>query len=118
MGKKLSGKDLIKLGCPQTNSVNITLGQINRYRKKETKQRNLDAAKLVLVNPEEYRGDPIWGKVAEALIQPVEVKMHQLRTERVPFTIFGEDEIEDNEHNELNYNSSNSHKQSSKNLKG
>lgn len=95
MGKKLSGRDLIKLGFPQNNSVNIALGQINRYRKKETKQRNLDAAKLVLVNPEEYSGDPIWGKVAEALIQPVEVKMHQLRSERVPFTIFGEDEIED-----------------------
>lgn len=95
MGKKLKGKDLIKLGFPQNNAVNIALGQINRYRKKETKQRNLDAAKLVLVNPEEYSGDPIWGKVAEALIKPVEVKMHQLKTQRAPFTIFGEDEIED-----------------------
>lgn len=95
MGKKLSGKDLIKLGFPQNNSVNIALGQISRYRKKETKQRNLDVAKLVLVNPEEYSGDPIWGKVAEALIKPVEVKLHQLKTERAPFTIFGEDEIED-----------------------
>lgn len=95
MGKKLSGRDLIKLGFPQNNSVNIALGQINRYRKKETKQRNLDAAKLVLVNPEEYKGDPIWGKVAEALIQPVEVKMHDLKTHRAPFSIFGEEEIED-----------------------
>ncbi|MDG1332881.1 MAG: RtcB family protein [Crocinitomicaceae bacterium] len=95
MGKKLKGKDLIKLGFPQNNSVNIALGQINRYRKKETKQRNLDAAKLVLVNPEEYSGDPIWGKVAEALIKPVEVKMHELKSQRAPFTIFGEDEIDD-----------------------
>lgn len=95
MGKRLKGKDLIKLGFPQDNSVNIALGQISRYRKKETKQRNLDAAKLVLVNPEEYSGDPIWGKVAEALIEPVDVKLHQLKTERAPFTVFGEDEIED-----------------------
>lgn len=95
MGKRLKGRDLIKLGFPQDNSVNIALSQINRYRKKETKQRNLDAAKLVLVNPEEYNGDPIWGKVAEALIQPVDVKLHQLKTERAPFTVFGEDDIDE-----------------------
>lgn len=94
MGKKLKGKDLIKLGFPQNNSVNVTLGQINRYRKKETKERNLAFAKLVLINPEEYKGDPIWGKVAEALIKPVEVKLHQLKPERSPFSIFGEEEID------------------------
>ena len=95
MGKKLSGRDLIKLGFPQNNAVNVALGQINRYRKRETKERNLDAAKLVLVNPQEYAGDPIWGKVAEALIEPVKVKLHQLKAERAPFEVFGEEEIED-----------------------
>jgi tRNA-splicing ligase RtcB len=95
MGKKLKGKDLIKLGFPQNNSVNIALGQINRYKKKETKERKLAEVKLVLINPEEYSGDPIWGKVAEALIKPVEVKMHALKSERSPFSIFGEEDIED-----------------------
>lgn len=39
MGNKLSGKDLIKLGFPKNNAINIALGQINRYRKKEKKER-------------------------------------------------------------------------------
>lgn len=38
MGNKLSGKDLIKLGFPKNNSINIALGQINRYRKREKKR--------------------------------------------------------------------------------
>ena len=38
MGNKLSGKDLIKLGFPKNNAINIALGQINRYRKREKKE--------------------------------------------------------------------------------
>ena len=38
MGNKLSGKDLIKLGFPKNNSINIALGQINRYRKEKKKK--------------------------------------------------------------------------------
>ena len=39
MGKKLSGKDLIKLGFPKNNSINVTLGQINRYQKRVKKEK-------------------------------------------------------------------------------
>ena len=35
------------------------------------------------------------GKVVEGLIKPVVVKMHQLRNTRAPFSIFGENEIDD-----------------------
>lgn len=38
MGNKLSGKDLIKIGFPKNNSINIALGQINRYRKREKRK--------------------------------------------------------------------------------
>jgi tRNA-splicing ligase RtcB (3'-phosphate/5'-hydroxy nucleic acid ligase) len=38
MGNKLSGRDLIKLGFPKNNSINIALGQISRYRKREKKR--------------------------------------------------------------------------------
>jgi hypothetical protein len=38
MGSKISGKDLIKLGFPQNNSINIALGYINRYKKREKKE--------------------------------------------------------------------------------
>jgi tRNA-splicing ligase RtcB len=94
MGNKLSGKDLIKLGFPKNNSINIALGQINRYRKREKKESILTEAKEVLLDPEKYEGHGTWGKVAEGLINPVHVRMHQLKNARAPFTIFGENEID------------------------
>lgn len=95
MGSKFSGKDLIKLGYPKNNTVNIALGLIHRYRKKEKKERVLQEAKEVLLSPEKFLGDGTWGKVAEGLIKPVEVRMQQLKNQRAPFTIFGENEIDD-----------------------
>lgn len=95
MGSKLSGKDLIKLGFPQTNAINIALGQIARYRKRDKKERILMEAKEVLVHPEQFMGHGTWGKLAEGLIKPVEVRMQQLLAQRVPFTIFGENEIDE-----------------------
>lgn len=95
MGKKLSGKDLIKLGFPKNNSINITLGQINRYQKREKKEKILIEAKKVLLNPENYQGDGVWGKIAESLLDPVVVKKQALKTVRAPFSIYGENEIDE-----------------------
>jgi tRNA-splicing ligase RtcB len=95
MGNKLRGKELIKLGFPKNNSINIALGQINRYRKREKKERILEEAKEVLQNPEKFQGNAIWGKVAEGLIKPVELKLHKLRNTRAPFSIYGENEIDE-----------------------
>ena len=39
--------------------------------------------------------DGVWGKLAESLIRPVEVKRHELSTTRAPFAIFGENEIDE-----------------------
>jgi len=69
MGNKLTGKDLIKLGFPQNNVVNIALGIIHRYRKREKKERVLVEAKEVLLSPENFIGDGTWGKIAEGLIK-------------------------------------------------
>jgi tRNA-splicing ligase RtcB (3'-phosphate/5'-hydroxy nucleic acid ligase) len=95
MGNKLSGKDLIKLGFPKNNSINIALGQINRYRKKEKKESILTEAKEVLLAPEKFKMHGTWGKVAEGLVNPVQVKLHQLNNTRAPFSIFGENEIDE-----------------------
>ncbi len=95
MGNKISGKDLIKLGFPKTNAINIALGQISQYRKKEKKDAILKEAKEVLLHPENYRNDGTWGKLAESLVKPVDVKQHELRTTRAPFVIYGENEIDE-----------------------
>ena len=95
MGKKLKGKDLINIGFPQNNTVNVALGQINRYRKKFTKEQNLAAAQKVISQPDAFEGDPVWGKIAEALEKPVVVKRHELIEKQVPNSIFGDEGIED-----------------------
>jgi tRNA-splicing ligase RtcB (3'-phosphate/5'-hydroxy nucleic acid ligase) len=95
MGKNLTGKDIIKLGFPQTNAVNIALGQISRYRKKEKKESVLVELSDVFNEPEKFTGHPIWGKVSESLIAPLELKRHELRISRVPFELFGENEIDE-----------------------
>ena len=95
MGNKLKGKDLIKLGFPKNNSINIALGLLNRYRKKEKKERILLEAKELLKHPKDVENDTIWGKVVEGLIKPVEVKFQQLMQTRAPFSIFGEKEIDE-----------------------
>jgi len=95
MKTKISGKDFIKLGFPQNNTINIALGQIQRYRKKDKKETILSEAKDVLLNPEKFIGDGTWGKVAEGLTKPVEVRLQELKKTRVPFSIFGENEIDE-----------------------
>ncbi|GLB52220.1 RNA-splicing ligase RtcB [Neptunitalea chrysea] len=95
MGKKLNGRDLIKLGFPKDNSINIALGQIYRYRKGEKKEVVLAEAKEVLVTPEKFTNHRTWGKLAEGLLNQVEVKMHQLLNCGVPFSVFGENEIDE-----------------------
>ncbi|MCB0514638.1 MAG: RtcB family protein [Chitinophagales bacterium] len=95
MKNKIRGKDLIKIGFPQNNSVNIALGYINRYRKKESKERVLAEVKAVLSEPQKFLEDTLWGKVAEALTKPVEVQMHKLMNTRAPFSIYGENEIDE-----------------------
>lgn len=95
MGKKLKGKDLIKIGFPQNNSVNIALGQISRYRKRVKKEKVLAELKEVLRHPEKYTSDGTWGKVTEAIVKPVEVRFHHLLHHRAPYSIYGEDAIDD-----------------------
>lgn len=95
MGNKLKGKDLINIGFPKHNALNIALGQINRYRKNEKKERLLLEAKEVLLAPDKFLNDGVWGKVAEGLVKPVEVRKQQLMTTRAPFKIFGENVIDE-----------------------
>lgn len=95
MGNKISGKDFIKLGFPKNNAINIALGQIQRYRKREKKESILNEAKEVLLEPEKFVGHGIWGKVAEGLTKPVEVRLQELKKTRSPFSIFGENEIDE-----------------------
>lgn len=95
MGSKIKGKDILKLGFPPDNTVNIALGLISRYKKRESKERVLEELSHVLHFPSEYINDGLWGKVAEGLVAPVEVQFNALKIDRAPFIIYGENDIDD-----------------------
>ena len=95
MGKKINGKDLVKLGFPQDNTINIALGLISKHRKKYTKERLLKELEYIVKQKEIFKSDPVWGKMVEAMIEPVSLAKHELLAQRVPFQIYGENEIDD-----------------------
>lgn len=94
MGNKLKGRDLIQLGFPKNNAINIALGQINRYRKREKKECILEEAQAVLQCPEQFKDNATWGKVVEGLLKPVAITYHTLKETKAPFSIYGENEID------------------------
>lgn len=94
MSNKLSGKDLIKIGFPANNTINITLGLIQKHYKKESKETILEEAKNVLLAPEKYTQHAVWGKLVQDFIPAVEAATLALNEKPAPFKIFGENEID------------------------
>ncbi|HRI00962.1 MAG TPA: RtcB family protein [Saprospiraceae bacterium] len=93
---KISGKELLTLGFPQNNAINIALGIITSLKLKRLSKANvLSMAQSVLHQPESFLGDAKWGRLAEYLVQPKKVTAHKLLPSRVSHTVFGENEIED-----------------------
>ena len=90
---KLRGKDLIAIGYPQGKVISIAIDSMLRNYKRERKDKVLQRLKTVLKNPEKYLNDGIFGKIAEALVQPVKIEAKSLNHTRAPYTIFGENEI-------------------------
>lgn len=70
-------------------------GKSTDTEKEKKKESILTEAKEVLLFPEKFTGHGTWGKVAEGLVNPVQVRMHQLNNTRAPFSIFGENEIDE-----------------------
>ncbi|WP_248724444.1 RtcB family protein [Seonamhaeicola sp. ML3] len=98
---KLRGKDLIAIGYPQGKVIGIAVNSMLTNFKRERKDKVLQRLKTVLKNPEKYLNDGVFGKIAEALVQPVKVEAHKLNNTRAPFTIFGENNIQDEAKHQL-----------------
>jgi tRNA-splicing ligase RtcB len=92
---KLKGKDLIDIGYPQNKSISIALDVAQTHFKKETKQKVLGHLKEVVDNPELFVGHGMFGKIAETLLEAKKTEARALNPTRAPFTIFGENEIEE-----------------------
>ncbi len=98
---KLRGKDLLKIGYPQGKVIGIAIGKMLQYHKKRNKLWVLTKLKEVLTDPEAFLGDEIYGLIAQELVKPVEIEKTELTGQRAPFTIFGEEQIEDSAKEQL-----------------
>lgn len=91
---KLRGRDLIDIGYPQNKSISIAMDIMNKEYKKEAKHKVLDLLREVLANPESFMGHGTFGKIAEALLEAKKTEARMLNPTRAPFTIFGENDID------------------------
>ena len=80
---KLKGKDLLKLGFPNNQSINVAL----EVMKRNYATKNLAYVKSVLEdilkNPAQYEGHLTFGQIAEALLSSTKTEKRQLNATRV-----------------------------------
>jgi tRNA-splicing ligase RtcB (3'-phosphate/5'-hydroxy nucleic acid ligase) len=100
--KMVSGKDLTKLGYPEGRAIGMAINTAQKYFKRAEKDEIFGMLKAVLLNPKEYIQDSIWSKVALELV-PTEKKSlwHEMRKNRIDYTIFGAAEIEEGARNQM-----------------
>ena len=98
---KLRGKDLIKLGFPQGKVVGVAINKMLVHYRRKSKVWVLSELKSVLADPQAFVGDPIMGTIAEQLIEPRKTERQELKTERVPHEVFGDELIEESAKHQL-----------------
>src|SRR5690606_17492872 len=94
--KRISGKDLIKMGYPQGKAIGTAINTVYRHFRESGEEEIHALLKAVLDNPKAYVDDPIWGQTAQALI-PSEKKghVHELIPVNVDFPVYGVAEIDE-----------------------
>ncbi|MGM5630601.1 RtcB family protein [Apibacter raozihei] len=94
MGKlKLKGKDILKIGYPNTKIINTAIEVMQKNFDKRNKAYVLSILKDIQKKPEEYKENLMLGQIAEEFLQLTKVEKRNLESQRAPFTIFGEEQI-------------------------
>lgn len=105
---KLSGKDLRAIGYPESPVISLAMDIMEKNYKRNSKEHALGLLKAVLVRPHEYAEDEILGKIARALIEREQKAAAKaasevnLKTEGVPYNIFGAEFIEEGAVSQMN----------------
>jgi tRNA-splicing ligase RtcB len=96
MGQPINGNELIALGYKPGPCIGVAL-KINRRRNGFRRDEMLEHYKNVLENPEQYIDNPVFGKLASALIEerdsPVD-SLIALKPEPESYGLFGGENIE------------------------
>lgn len=97
---KLKGKDILKIGYPNNQSVNIALEVMKRNFATKNIHHVKSLLKEILTNPENFEKDLTFGQIAEALLSSKKTEKRMLNTNRTSFQIFGNN-ISDEAKNQL-----------------
>ncbi len=86
---KIKGKDLLKLGYPQNQSINIAMDVMKKNFSAKNTAYVKSLLKEILQDPERFEKDLSFGQIAEALIHSTKTEKRMLNRDRAPFQIFG-----------------------------
>lgn len=92
----LSGKDLRKLGYPESRVIGVAIQVMHQYYKHSTETDALDILKKVLDSPGNYLQDAALGKIAATLLDELYPKTDTiaLSQKRRDYTVYGAENIE------------------------
>ena len=93
---KLRGKDLIQIGYPEGPVISLAMGIMEKHYKHLLLDDAIEVLASVLQSPNQYAGDRILGKIAEALLPKPKTEMDEipLNTSGIHFNVFGSEGIE------------------------
>ena len=97
MGKlSLNGKDLRKIGYPESKVIGIAIQVMHQYYKHSAEAEAIDILKDVLAAPDAYLEDAALGKIAAALLDEIRPKndVIPLEQKRKEYAIYGFENIE------------------------
>lgn len=104
MGRlSLNGKDLRKIGYPQSVAIGIAIQVMHQFYMHSTKAEALSTLKQVLQDPERFVEDAALGKIATALLE-IKRPRHAhipLRENRIPYVSYGAMHIEQGAVNQM-----------------
>ena len=73
----------------------IAMATISKYCKHDTQQQILSTLENIIIHPEDYREDKIWGKLALVLSPTTsDTQSYELREHPLPYSIYGADSID------------------------
>lgn len=101
---KIRGKQLRNIGYPEAPVISIAMEVMEKNYTFNSPQHALGILKKILDEPEVYKNDEVLGKIANELIvmeKKEEAKIN-LKTEGIPYNIFGAEFIEDGALTQMN----------------
>lgn len=92
----LNGKDLRKIGYPESKVIGIAIQVMHQFYKHSTKDEATLILKNVFNDPDAYLTDAALGKIAAALLDEIRPKNStiSLHEKRIPYATYGAEHIE------------------------